>query len=41
MASAIMITVGYMGLVTFFGWWGFALACGHVGVLMLSFIRLG
>lgn len=39
MASAIMIAVGYIGLITCFGWWGCAFACAHVGVLMLSFIR--
>lgn len=39
MASAVMIAVGYAGLITCFGWWGCAFACAHVGALALSFIR--
>ena len=36
MASAVMIAIGYAGLVTCFGWWGAGFAMAHIGLLLIS-----
>lgn len=36
MVSAVLIAVGYMGLIATCGWWGLAAAVLHIGILLAA-----